>query len=716
MMPRHAGHPVLVSSAGSRTGAAPAGSARWWALPAGLAVVVLLVFVAHWPALHAGAVSFDDGEYLLQNPLVLRPGWESTRRFLVEVLEPSTVHGYYQPLTMISLMLDVAIGGGPDHLLPFHRTSLILHAANTCLVVLLARMLIGGTLPALLVGLLFGVHPMTVETIAWVGERKTVLSTFFGLLSLMCYVRYARAVGSRASRFSYVFAALFYVLALLSKPTTTMLPLCMLVLDFWPLRRLGRRALVEKLPLLAIAAISAVITYESQRRTAVAIVPPAGRAVLQPLLIACHNVVFYLQNMLWPVNLSSHYLMPDPLALRDPHVLAGVVGTVILLVVLILSLRRTRAAVAGWLFFMIAIFPTLGVIGFTSVIAADKYAYLPAVGLLVALAALLRWAMERWPRGPVLVSAACLLFACAEGVATRAYLREWQTTERFFRYMLEQRPNAFALHDHLAHELKRQGRIDEAIHHFRRAIPLNPGYAPPYKELAILLADRRELPEAMRLLAQAIQLQPHFPEAYNTLGNVMWQQGARDQAEAMYRKAIDQRPIYADVHYNLGNALLARGDADGAIAQYLKALESHPDHFAARKNLGGVYLQLGRLADAVGAYRAALRLRQDPVILGNLAWILATAPDPALRDPAEAVHLAAEAIRLIGATPHGLATLGVALAQAGRADEAREIGRQAVSVAEEVGQPQLAAEIRELMQKYGSASSTHPTKADNPPN
>ena len=186
-----------------------------------IVAVCVAVVIAHWPALSANALSFDDTQYLTENLLVQSPGWASAKQFLTEVLEPSTVRGYYQPLTMISLMVDYALGGRADNLMPFHRTSLILHAANTALVIVLLYLLFGQAPVAAAVGLLFGLHPMTVEPIPWMSERKTLLAAFFALCCLVAYVRFKHKGNWRL----YVCCLVLYLLALMSKPTSVPLPL-----------------------------------------------------------------------------------------------------------------------------------------------------------------------------------------------------------------------------------------------------------------------------------------------------------------------------------------------------------------------------------------------------------------------------------------------------------------------------------------------------------
>ena len=279
-----------------------------------ITAVCVVAAWTHWPALSAKALSFDDPEYLTSNMLVQNPGWGSAKRFLTEILEPSTVKGYYQPLEMISLMADYAAGGRENNLRPFHITSLALHIANTALIIVLLYMLFGNIWAAAAAGLLFGVHPMTVEPITWLGERKTLLAAFFSFWSLILYVRYARSGKWK----SYTGSFVMYLLALLSKPTCVALPLVMLLMDYWPLKRLKTKSVVEKIPLFILSAVFAVITYISQSRTAYATLPTQFEPEYVPLVL-CHNIIFYLYKMILPVNLTSYYAFPVPFGLSNTN-------------------------------------------------------------------------------------------------------------------------------------------------------------------------------------------------------------------------------------------------------------------------------------------------------------------------------------------------------------------------------------------------------------
>jgi protein O-mannosyl-transferase len=552
-----------------------------------LAAICLATVVVHWPALSANVISFDDDQYLTQNKLVQHPSWPNAGRFMTEVLRPSTVAGYYQPLSMISLMLDSAAGGQADYLRPYHRTSLALHVANTALVMLILLLLFSRPWEAAAVALLFGIHPLSVEPIPWIGERKTLLAAFFGLWSLVFYIRYARRGGQPA----YLACILMYVLALLAKPTTTPLPVAMLLLDFWPLRRLSRKTIMEKIPLFAIAAVFAVITFISQKGTAGVDMPQADP--LRGPLILAHNVVFYLYKMVLPLRLSSHYPFPKPLSLAHPMVLAGAIGTVLLLTGLALSLRRTRALATGWLIFFVIIFPAMGVIGFTNVIASDKYAYLPAIGMLLiltwAVIKLVDWARSR-PSSTALVAllalAACV--AGAEAFQTRQYYHQWRDTETFYRYMLTFAPDAPPLHNDLGLALVekyQQERLPEAIEHYRRALALKPIYPDAENNLGVALARQNQLPEAVEHLRRATDLRPDVVSPRFNLAQALSLLGRMDEAVAQYQEVIKRAGDDMDAHRNLGDLLARLGRNQEAAEQFSIVLQLDPSDAQARARL-----------------------------------------------------------------------------------------------------------------------------------
>jgi len=626
---------------------------RRWTLAGAAAVLAVVVAAAHWPALHARALGIDDDEYFRGNPLVRNPSWESAGQFLREVRNPSSVAGYYQPLNMISLMLDVAAGATPDNLVPFHRTSLILHVLNTLGVMLLLYLLFGRVWAAAIVALLFGVHPMTVETIPWIGERKTLLAAFFALACLILYVLYAR----KRRTWLYLGVAATYVLALMAKPTSTPLPVLLLLMDYWPLKRIRWRCVLEKVPLLALGAASAAITVASQSAKLHADAPrDLGRAVL----IVCHNVIFYPYKMLWPANLTSHYPIPHPMGLSHPMVLAGVIGTALLLILLAVSLRWTRAPAVGWLIFFVAIFPAIGVVGFTNVIASDKFAYLPAVGLLMVLAHYLGRLWGRSPSSPrpaprqiaVGLAAAALVAGCFW--QTRRYLAKWQDTIGLYRHMVAHAPNAPMLLNNLGYFVEEDGhrleaeaaqaaaagslpdarnRSEQAAESYREALGLyeraiaasKPNYVDPRVNLGKLLFHLAEVKAAqLRTATDPARIRQLRTES----------QRMRARAVRLFEQAVEARPDNVSALNNLGAVALAEGDEARAVEYFTKALKVNPYHHSAHANLGVIMEHRGRYREAAAHYRAALRTQPGAEnILKRLEALLRAHPELAADGP-----------------------------------------------------------------------------------
>ncbi len=716
-------------------------------------VVVVAVLAAHWPVLSAGAVSFDDTPYLFENPVLQRPSWTSVATVLREVLGSSTVKGYYEPLTLISLMLDVTRGGTPENLRPFHVTSLALHAINTASVIILLCVLLGGPRPgtdprdaqrrrtaslwaAGAAGLLFGLHPMTVEPVAWVWERKTVLATFFAVWCLILYAGYTR----RGSRAAYGAALALFVLALMAKPTVTPVPVLLLLLDFWPLRRLNRRAVWEKIPFFIIAGVFAVITIVSTGRTG-AVTLPADRTLLQVPLKVGYLMVFYLGKIIWPVNLSSVYVLPEPMALGQPRVLLGLLGTCLLAALLVLSLRWTRAVLTGGLFFAAALAPTLGVIGYSWVNASDKYVYFPAVGPLMVLAwAWIRaWeaaAPQRSRRKRTMLVAVLALAAVAEAVATRRYIALWRDTETLFTYMLRLTPDVpglhnsvgvalasrgaiaeairhfkmaitlfprfAAAHDNLGFALAQDGRTDEAIDHFHEALRIEPDYARAHVRLAAILAKKRRFDEAVAHYLRALRVKPNDPAALNNLGVVLDAQGRHEEAIAHYRRALAIDPCFGEAHRCLGLALARQGHFDMAVGHLTKAAHLCPGAPDTWADLADVLVGRGQDAEAATHYARALELKPDHLrALNNLAWLYATRPGLRADAGLESVRLAENACRLCGRTDAGaMDTLAAAYASVGRFVEAVDAARTALYLARTAGQEALAEDIAIRLQTY----------------
>ena len=607
-----------------------------------LAILIVCVCAAviavHWPALSARALSFDDDGYLVYNALVKNPGFFSAWKFLSQVFEPSTVEGYYQSLAMISLMFDYSIGGRVENLLPFHRTSLALHTVNTALVIVLLYLLFGEVWIAAAVGLLFGLHPMTVETITWVSERKTLIASFFAFWSLFFYLRYtnkrsviserniipAGAAGFQSSSgcftWGFYVACLFsYLLALMSKPTSIPLPVLMLLIDFWPLKRLKWWSVFEKIPFFILGGIFTVITYVSQTRTAGSILPTEVGIWRIPLIL-CHNIIFYLYKIIWPVNLSSHYPFPDPLSLFQPMVLTGVIGTCILIPLLLISLRWTRSVFTGWLFFFVAILPTMQIIGFTFTIASDKFAYIPSFGLLMVLTYFLCAFVRNqfhisYLRLKSFSSVAVIMFvlmlASAESLSTRSYLIHWRDSVSLFEYMLSKAPNATPLLNNLGNAYCKLGRYQDATEAYKQVVNLLPDYAGAHYNLGIAYSKLGRYQDAIEPFKQAIRIKPDYADAYSNLGNACLKLGHWQDAIENYKQAIRIKPGYIDVYYNIGQAFIGLGRYDEALRSFNQAVKINPGFAEAHYKIGIVYGKLGSFQEEIESYKKAVSIKPD---------------------------------------------------------------------------------------------------------
>ncbi len=641
---------------------------RLIAAAAGVAAIVLVV---HWPVLSAQTFSFDDREAITENFLIHRLSWGNVGRLIGEVLKPSTVKGYYRPLTQISLMVDWAMGGRPDNLRAFHRTSLALHAANTILVVVLLYQLFQNEWVAAGLGLLFGLHPLTVEPIAWVMERKTPLAAFCSLGCLVLYLRYAQ--GNRWKW--YAASVLMYVLALMSKPISVPLPLALLLLDYWPLRRLGRRALVEKLPFFVLAILGGAVTYACEGRVQPLQVLRADTPGQIPLRI-CYLIAFYVSKIVWPTNLSSVYFLPAPLALSNLPVLLGFIGTCLLFAIVIVSLRWTPALLVGASIAILTLAPTMGLVTYSWLCASDKYLYLPAIGLLITLAwacaGIGRAACRAW--GPAKTGAVSLVVllgvTTAEAVATRRQLARWQDTEGYFRYMLtlSENPGLSQVHGFLGTFLLEQGRLDEAAREFREAIRLKPHVSDPHNNLGKVLLAQGRIPEAVDEFGEAIRLKQDFSLAHANLGLALLQSGRDDEAERHLREAIRLEPGLAEAHDYLAALLLRQRKYFAALDTFREAVRLAPGNFRA---------------------------------LNNLAWLLATCPVEMIRNGPEAVALARRACELTGfREPMPLNTLAAALAETGRFAEAVQTCARAVEAAYARQDVALAESFRAAARSY----------------
>lgn len=614
-------------------------------------------------------VSYDDHVYIQDNPIV-RNGLSA------EGLIWAFTHSHasnWHPLTTLSHMVDCQFFGlnaGGHHL-----SNVLLHSIAVVLLFLGLQRMTGAFWQSAFVASLFAIHPLHVESVAWVAERKDVLSAVFFTLTLGAYARYARtpSVGR------YLAMALFLALGLMSKPMLITVPFVLLLLDYWPLHRFGTksssgsRLLLEKVPLLALSAASCVATILAQK-TAVSSLEEL------PFSFRISNAVVtyvaYVWQMLWPTKLAVFYPHPyDRLPLGQTLLAAGLL--VIITVIVFVARRKHPYLITGWFWYLVMLLPVIGVIQVGVQARADRYTYLPHIGLYVALT----WAsadlMASWRRRREIVAFAATALIGLLGWCAWRQTGYWKNSETLWTHTLAVTSDNSVAHNNLGLLRMQEGRADDAIAHYQEALKI-----------------RSERAETRNNAANAL--------IYNNLGNAMLSKGLPDQAISYYNTALAIRPDYADGRYNLGWALLKKGEVDEAIAQWQKALVIRPQDADLYTSLGNAFLRKGMTKEAILYYQHALQLAPQDVLAGNnLAWILATSSDPSLRDGARAVALAEEAVwGSAGKDPNFLRTLAAAHAEVGQFAEAVATAEAAKALASTQSKPELASRLEEEITLY----------------
>ncbi len=735
-----------------------------WTVFGVCAFLAIITFVVFGQTLGYDFINYDDDDYVYENPVVQKGltfhgfAWAFTSHY-----------SNWHPLTWLSHMLDCQLYGlnSGDH----HLTSVLLHAATAISLFLVLRRMTGALWRSAFVAALFAIHPLHVESVAWVSERKDVLSGLFFMLTLWAYVRYVRA---SKPLIYYLLTMLFFALGLMSKPMLVTLPFVLLLLDYWPLNRWragnSKQLIIEKLPLFGLAAALCVVTLFAQREAMSSL----------PLSIRIGNALVsyavYLEQMFWPAGLIAFY----PYARHGLELWEIIVSLIFLSAVSALAIalrRKSPYFLVGWLWYLGMLVPVIGILQVGLQAHADRYTYLPQIGLYIALAwatvdLCAGWRYRREILGGCSAIILAALIFCAHRQTTY-----WRNSEVLWAHALACTPDNFVVRTKLGFMLLNEGKADEAITQFQRnlrtdpdivesynnigtadmqkgqvaeaiaqfqqAVQLKPDYVDARVNLGIALLVEGKADDAIAQLKQALQLNPDLPkadyylgnallqkgdfdaaieqyqkalpaelnnaEAHNNLGFALFQNGKVDEAIAQYQDALQLQPGYAEAHNNLGNALVRKGDMDDAIAQFQQALQIEPNNADANNNLGIISLQHGRLADAITYYQKAVQLKPDsPEIENNLAWVLATAPQTSLRNGAEAVQLAEKASQLTGGNnPLILHTLAAAYAEAGRFDDAQRCAEQAIALAQAAGQQNLAEQLTVELKFYQARLPYH---------
>jgi len=567
------------------------------ALKAGLALVALNAAVFA-PVRYHDFVNWDDPDYVTANAPVAAGltgdgvAWAFTHAHSAN----------WHPLTWLSHMLDAQLFGMSAG--AHHVTSLVLHMASTLLLFVVLHGMTGALGRSALVAALFAVHPLHVESVAWIAERKDVLSTLFFMSTLWAYQRYVQHPG----RGRYLAVVLLFALGLMSKPMLVTLPFVLLLLDLWPLGRLSastwRPRVIEKLPLLALTVMSCVATFLVQQKDD-AITGfeqlPLGPRVQN----AVHAYVGYIVQMLWPTRLAVVYPYPSPSAILVT--LAAAAALIGLSALAVRAVPQRPYLAVGWLWYLGMLVPVIGLVQIGSQTMADRYTYLPLIGLFIVLA----WGgaelLAAWPRLSTSLGVAAVL-TCA--ILARQQVAHWRDSESLWTHALAVTTGTARAHNNLANAVADKGRVDEAIAHYEEALRLRPEFAEAHNNLGNALARQDRKAEAIEHYRTALRLRPDYAMAHNGLASALDDTGHTDEAIDHYREALRLSPGFAEVHNNLGAALLGRGQIDEALSEFLAAVRLNPNNAYVRVNAAMLLARRGHTAEAVQQLEAALQI--DP--------------------------------------------------------------------------------------------------------
>ena len=592
-----------------------------------LALITLVVFL---PASRFAFLNYDDNEYITENNFVkhgLTPA-DIGKAF-------TTFHASnWHPLTWLSHMTDCTLFGlnpGAHHLV-----NVLFHTANTVLLFGLLLWLTEKLWPAALIAALFAWHPLHVESVAWISERKDVLSTFFALLTLLAYAKYAGELKIQNPKFKkfYTMAVIFFALGLLAKPMLVTLPFALLLLDFWPMQRFNHstvcRLVCEKIPFFALAATSCIVTFIAQKNGE-AVVSLANVSLRYRLENAPVAVVNYILNFLWPAHLCAIYPMPGTIS-------AMPVGlSVSVLTLITLAGWRGRNVrpyfLIGWLWFLGTLVPVIGLVQVGGTAMADRYTYIPSIGFFIALVFLAAELAQKLSLPKIIPAVISMLMLGGCVFATECQLQFWRDSETLFRRAIAVTRNNDVALVNLGVALDSQNRSEAALDAYLRAEKIEP--------------DRYQL--------------------RTNLGNLLAKLGRHAEALAEYREALRLRPGNATLHDSVGSELAALGHLDEALPSFSAAEKLDPHYAWPHVETAKVFFQLGRDAEAVDELRAALRIEPDNVqILAATAHYLAANENTAARDGRDALTLAAKANLLAGGNqPMVFDVLGMACAEVG---------------------------------------------------
>ena len=560
-----------------------------------LAVCVVLVLsttLVYWRAGSYGFINFDDPLYVTDN-MQVRNGL--TWKGILWAFTDTKSTGNWYPLTWLSLMLDSELFEAKPQV--FHITNLLLHLANTLLLFMVLKRITGALWRSGFVATLFALHPLHVESVAWISGRKDVLSTFFWLLTMWAYVRYVW----RPSFARYVAVVAFFILGLMSKAMLVTLPFVLLILDYWPLQRLHlnepaegnasignspktiAKLLREKIPLFVLTAISCVLTYLAQQTGgAVRTFERVGPGIR--LTNTMVSYVNYINKTFWPSGLAIYYPLPKTIPIWQVAQAGLILAGISLLA--IWWLRSRPYLLVGWLWYIGTLVPVIGLVQVGEQAMADRYTYIPLTGLFLAVTWGVNALADHWYSRKLILSVSAVVTLSALMLCTGRQVAYWRNNITLYEHTLAVTDKNHVIHINLGMALLEQGQLDKAIQHQQEALRLRPGEPSALINLGMALALQRRYPEAIKYYRLSLKSDPEQATTYNNLGAaILSNNGDPEEAVANFRQALRLKSDYDNAHLNLATVLTIQGRFDEAISHYREVLRLIPNDRRARQGL-----------------------------------------------------------------------------------------------------------------------------------
>jgi tetratricopeptide (TPR) repeat protein len=632
---------------------------------------VISILAVYWQMRNYDFINYDDNLYVTVNPYVQSGlnlksiAWAFT----------STHASNWHPVTWLSHMLDCRLYGmNPGQ---HHLTNVLFHILNTLLLFFVFKRMTGELWPSGFIAALFALHPLHVESVAWLAERKDVLSTFFWMLTMWSYVRYVE----RSEFGRCLPVLLFFILGLMAKPMLVTLPFVLLLLDCWPLKRfhlvtsgdgshcgpgsfyLGM--VWEKTPLFLLSGASCVVTYIAQKSSGAV----SSLAVI-PFHVRIHNAIVsyvsYIGKMIWPYKLAILYPYPKSMILWQVAG-AGVLLAVISVVVFRMVKTKPYFAV-GWFWFLGTLVPVSGLVQVGSQAMADRYTYVPLIGLFIIIAWGVPDILAKWRYKKNILAISALFVLSAVMICTMFQVRNWRNSITVFQHAVDVTENNYVAYEKLGEALAAVGQIDLAIKHYSEALRIRPDFMSTHLSMGIALREKGNYDEAIRHFLEALRINPD---------NAM-------------------------VHNNLGVVLARKGNDKEAVSQFYEAIRIDPDYAGAYYNLGKIFENQGKFEDAILFYRKTLHFNPNMTqTLYNLSWILATHKHKKIRNGQEAVKFA-KSLSKITQYKQALAldSLAAAYAEVGRFDDAVLTAKKALKLALDQGPEELVLGLKKRLQLY----------------